>query len=66
MIATPTPAPSPSAEYLASEIAALRLSIEHKADRDDIADAVQELTLVAERLGSSVGADHTGDLDDPN
>ena len=54
------------AEYLAREIAALRLAIEHKADRDDIADAVQELTLVAERLGSSVGADHTGDLDDPN
>jgi uncharacterized membrane protein len=38
------------AEYLAREIAALRLTIEHKADRDDIAEAVRELTQVAERL----------------
>jgi uncharacterized membrane protein len=52
------------AEYLAREIAALRLAIEHKADRDDIADAVQELTLVAERLtGNTAG---TGDLSEPD
>jgi uncharacterized membrane protein len=38
------------ADYLAREIAALRIAIEHKADRDDIADAVAQLTLVAERL----------------
>jgi uncharacterized membrane protein len=38
------------ADYLAREIAALRIAIEHKADRDDISDAVQQLTLVAERL----------------
>jgi uncharacterized membrane protein len=54
------------AEYLAREIAALRLSIEHKADRDDIADAVQELTLVAERLTGNVSAQQTDRLDEPN
>jgi uncharacterized membrane protein len=43
------------ADYLAREIAALRLAIEHKADRDDIADAVHELTQVIERL--STGGD---------
>ena len=42
------------AEYLAREIAALRLAVEHKADRDDLRDAVRELTIVAERLGASV------------
>jgi uncharacterized membrane protein len=54
------------ADYLAREIAALRLAIEHKADRDDIADAVQELTLVAERLSGSVSAGQAGGLDDPD
>src|ERR1700734_1302719 len=50
------------ADYLAREIAALRIAIEHKADRNDIADAVRELTLVAERLtlGGAV-ADGPGD-----
>jgi uncharacterized membrane protein len=52
------------AEYLAREIAALRLAVEHKADRDDIADAVHELTLVVERLGATT-ADHAEDLSDP-
>jgi uncharacterized membrane protein len=51
------------AEYLAREIASLRLAIEHKADRDDIADAVQELTLVAERLTGT--AAEAGDLSQP-
>ncbi|MGZ4185463.1 MAG: DUF1003 domain-containing protein [Solirubrobacteraceae bacterium] len=45
------------ADYLAREIAALRISIEHKADRDDIADAVRELTLVAERIGGAISDD---------
>src|SRR6201995_5745106 len=40
------------ADYLAREIAALRLAIEHKADRDDIADAVDQLTAVAERVAA--------------
>ena len=38
------------AEYLAREIAGLRLSIEHKVDRDDLADAVSEITGALERL----------------
>jgi uncharacterized membrane protein len=45
------------ADYLAREIAALRIAIEHKADRDDISDAVRELTLVAERIGGAVSDD---------
>jgi uncharacterized membrane protein len=55
------------ADYLAREIAALRLTIEHKADRDDIADAVHELTQLIERLSpageSPVGS--AGGLDEP-
>ena len=39
------------AEYLAREIAALRLTLERKADRDDVADAVRQLTALAERAG---------------
>jgi uncharacterized membrane protein len=63
------------AEYLAREIAALRISIEHKADRDDIADAVRELTLVAERIGGGASDDdepdegfsgRTDDLSEPS
>jgi uncharacterized membrane protein len=52
-------------EYLAREIAALRLAIEHKADRDDIADAVQELTLVAERLSGPPAESSAGELEQP-
>jgi uncharacterized membrane protein len=53
------------AEYLAREIAALRIAIEHKADRDDISDAVRELTLVCERLGGSAAGDgETADGDE--
>jgi uncharacterized membrane protein len=48
------------AEYLAREIAALRIAIEHKADRNDIADAVRELTQVAERLAPGVADEEHG------
>jgi uncharacterized membrane protein len=56
------------ADYLAREIAALRLAIEHKADRDDIADAVRQLTQVAERLGSGadLAVDSPHDFDEPD
>jgi uncharacterized membrane protein len=37
-------------EFLAREMAAIRLSLEHKADRDDLADAVTRLTEAIERL----------------
>ncbi len=52
-------------EYLAREIAALRLAIEHKADRDDIADAVRELTLVAERLSAGGTEQEQSELGEP-
>ena len=62
------------AEYLAREIAALRIAIEHKADRDDISDAVRELTLVAERIGGAASdddadeslSDRSDDLSEPS
>jgi uncharacterized membrane protein len=38
------------AEFLAREIAALRISIERKADREDLADAVREIGHQVERL----------------
>ncbi|HWH10073.1 MAG TPA: DUF1003 domain-containing protein [Solirubrobacteraceae bacterium] len=45
-------------EFLAREIAALRISIERKADREDLLDAMHEITQALGRL--------TGDLDTPN
>jgi uncharacterized membrane protein len=37
-------------EFLAREMAAIRLALEHKADRDDIEDAVTRLTEAIARL----------------
>ena len=38
------------AEYLAREIAAVRLAIEQKADRDDVIEPLERLTAMLERL----------------
>ena len=38
-------------EFLAREIAAIRLALEQKVDRDDLEDAVARLSEVVERLG---------------
>jgi uncharacterized membrane protein len=43
-------------EFLAREIAALRISIERKADRDDLIDAVSEITHAVERLHDQLAA----------
>ena len=40
-------------EFLAREMAAIRLALEHKADRDDLDDAVTRLTETLERLHES-------------
>ncbi|MEA2354054.1 MAG: hypothetical protein QOD61_183 [Solirubrobacteraceae bacterium] len=45
------------AEFLAREIAALRISIERKADREDLADAAREITLAVDRLHDQAGPD---------
>jgi uncharacterized membrane protein len=37
-------------EYLAREIAAVRLAVEHKADREDIVEPLERLTQQLERL----------------
>jgi hypothetical protein len=37
-------------EYLAREIAAVRLALEQKADRDDIIEPIERLTQSLERL----------------
>jgi uncharacterized membrane protein len=42
-------------EFLAREMAAIRLALEHKVDRDDLEDAVARLSEVVERLGQQVG-----------
>ncbi len=42
------------AEYLAREIAALRISIERKADREDLADAAREISHAVDRLHDHV------------
>jgi uncharacterized membrane protein len=37
-------------EYLAREIAAVRLAVEHKADRDDVIEPLERLTAMLERI----------------
>jgi uncharacterized membrane protein len=44
-------------EFLAREMAGIRLALEHKADRDDVTDAIDRLTHALERL-------HGVELDD--
>ena len=51
------------AEFLAREIAALRISIERKSDREDLADAVREITLAVERLHDPAPASAADDDD---
>jgi uncharacterized membrane protein len=43
-------------EYLAREIAAIRIALEQKADRDDLVEPIERLTQALEQL-------HTGDRD---
>ena len=35
-------------EYLAREIAAIRIALEHKADRDDLVEPIERLTQALE------------------
>jgi uncharacterized membrane protein len=41
-------------EFLAREMAAIRLALEHKVDRDDLHDAVAQLADAIDRLGEEV------------
>jgi hypothetical protein len=43
-------------EYLAREIAAIRISLEQKADRDDLIEPIERLTQALEQM-------HVGDPD---
>jgi uncharacterized membrane protein len=48
-------------EFLAREIAAIRLALEHKADRDDLVAPIEQLTHAIERLqGVSLVDDRDG------
>ena len=47
-------------EYLAREIAAVRLAIDQKADRDDVVGPLERLTAVIERLDQSSSGGATG------
>jgi uncharacterized membrane protein len=52
-------------EFLAREIAALRISIERKADREDLIDAMREITQALGRLtGDLPESDEPGRADD--
>jgi uncharacterized membrane protein len=42
-------------EFLAREMAAIRLALEHKVDRDDLEDAFARVTEAIERLGQQGG-----------
>ncbi|MGI8802896.1 MAG: DUF1003 domain-containing protein [Solirubrobacteraceae bacterium] len=53
------------AEFLAREIAALRISIERKADREDLADAVRDITQAVERLHDPAEPATYEDHDEP-
>jgi uncharacterized membrane protein len=50
-------------EFLAREMAAIRIALEHKADRDDLAEPLERLTAVLERL-HGVGLSTDAGLDD--
>jgi len=45
-------------EYLAREIASLRIAFEHKSGRDDLADAVSEITAALDRLSDFESSDN--------
>ena len=51
-------------EYLAREIAAVRLAVDQKADRDEIFEVLERLTQAVERLQPADIADET--IDDPD
>ncbi|HTU94517.1 MAG TPA: DUF1003 domain-containing protein [Solirubrobacteraceae bacterium] len=53
-------------EYLAREIAAVRLAVDQKADRDEIFEVLERLTQAVERLQPAeiLGAASDEDLDD--
>jgi len=56
-------------EFLAREMAAIRLSLERKADRDDVVDAMNRLSEALERLhgGEVAVSTHEGaELDQPS
>jgi uncharacterized membrane protein len=48
-------------EFLAREMAAIRLALEHKADRDDLAEPLERLTQVLER---AYGVDFSDEAED--
>jgi uncharacterized membrane protein len=49
-------------EFLAREIAGLRLAIEHKADRDDLIEQFDRLAHMLERLAPADAADEPDDV----
>jgi uncharacterized membrane protein len=57
-------------EYLAREIAGIRLTLEHKANREDVTDAIDRLTHAIEQTYGLVQTPYPGDdgdseLEDP-
>jgi uncharacterized membrane protein len=56
-------------EYLAREMAGIRLTLEHKADREDVTDAIDRLTRAIEQTYGLVqtysGDDGDAELEDP-
>jgi uncharacterized membrane protein len=53
-------------EYLAREIAAVRLAVDQKADRDEIFEVLERLTTAVERLQPAEITDGGLDLEDPD
>jgi uncharacterized membrane protein len=50
-------------EYLAREMAGIRLTLEHKADREDVTDAIDRLTRAIEQTYGLVQTPYSGDDD---
>jgi uncharacterized membrane protein len=53
-------------EYLAREIAAVRLAVDQKVDRDEIFEVLERLTTAVERLQPAEITDGGLDLEDPD
>ncbi len=55
------------AEFLAREIAEIRIMLEHKADRDDLFEPIERLTRAIERIGDiDLSEDHPERVADPD
>ncbi len=55
-----------NAEFLAREVASIRIALERKADREDIAEPLERLTSALEGMGAGAAVEESGLGQDPH